>query len=304
MPIQSVVLFLVAVLASAFLLGISFTLRSKYNARYLDHYFYFVLVVVSYGFVNWLAPSFAIHFAELGADQSSNAAIVFAAVAVPLALLKLFLFALLLLRITRQPISKLLRRIFFVTALLSTVVLGILLSRDYGGSDLAVSGDFLTLFGVLVVAANFIVIFLYLSKVNVIGNEVARTHAQAFGWAYLVSYFVYTSPYYLAYFVELQWYLDASPYIYYAMHLVPIVFLWQFSSVSAPEPEKLETLVSTYGISSREREILVLILAGKNNNEIADQLCISPNTVRNHVYNIYGKLHVKNRIQLKTLCDG
>jgi DNA-binding CsgD family transcriptional regulator len=62
--------------------------------------------------------------------------------------------------------------------------------------------------------------------------------------------------------------------------------------------------VESYDISKRERTILELVLKGKTNNEIADQLFISPNTVRNHIYNIYGKTQVKNRIQLKTLCDG
>ena len=53
-----------------------------------------------------------------------------------------------------------------------------------------------------------------------------------------------------------------------------------------------------------EKTILVLAIDGLNNSEIADRLSISPNTVRNHIYNIYKKLGVRNRTQLRRLCDG
>jgi DNA-binding CsgD family transcriptional regulator len=51
-------------------------------------------------------------------------------------------------------------------------------------------------------------------------------------------------------------------------------------------------------LSTREGEILALLLSGKSNKEIEKDLFISPNTVRNHVYNIYQKLKVSSRLQL------
>ncbi|RYE42290.1 MAG: response regulator transcription factor [Sphingobacteriales bacterium] len=50
-------------------------------------------------------------------------------------------------------------------------------------------------------------------------------------------------------------------------------------------------------LTTREIEILKLLGAGKENKEIADQLFISPNTVRNHIVNIYEKLHITSRSQ-------
>ncbi len=52
------------------------------------------------------------------------------------------------------------------------------------------------------------------------------------------------------------------------------------------------------GLTEREREIVGLMLAGKNNVEIHKALFISPGTVRNHVSNIYRKLGLKSRYQL------
>ena len=54
-------------------------------------------------------------------------------------------------------------------------------------------------------------------------------------------------------------------------------------------------------LTDREREVLGLIAAGKDNTEIAAQLFISSQTVKNHVSNILAKLQVENRIQAAVL---
>jgi len=310
-PVQSVVLFLVAILASALLLGVSFALRIRHNARYLDLYFYFIVVVVSYGFVNWIGPSIVAYFVELGADKSTDAVLLFVAFAVPLSLVKLHLFVALLLRLLERSPSRLLVQVFYAIALLSTAFAGFLLSRDFGSAGLGHSRSFLILFGVLVVALSYLAILYFLSRIESLKSEPLKKHARRFGWSYLIGYFVYTSPYYLVYFVALPWYQAISPYSYYAMHLVPVIFLRQFvlqqqreGSASAIGSADLDSITSRYGISKRECTVLVLVLEGKSNGEIAEQLFISQNTVRNHIFNIYGKLQVRNRIQLKRLCDG
>lgn len=50
-------------------------------------------------------------------------------------------------------------------------------------------------------------------------------------------------------------------------------------------------------LTRRERQILALISTGSSNDEIATALSISTNTVRTHVYNLYRKIHVPNRMQ-------
>lgn len=51
------------------------------------------------------------------------------------------------------------------------------------------------------------------------------------------------------------------------------------------------------GLSVREKEILEQLSKGLMYKEIAAELFISPETVRKHVYHIYEKLHVTNRIE-------
>jgi DNA-binding NarL/FixJ family response regulator len=53
----------------------------------------------------------------------------------------------------------------------------------------------------------------------------------------------------------------------------------------------------TLGISERELEVLELLAAGRSNKEIASRLGVSPNTIKTHVANLYGKLDVKRRTE-------
>jgi DNA-binding NarL/FixJ family response regulator len=48
-------------------------------------------------------------------------------------------------------------------------------------------------------------------------------------------------------------------------------------------------------LSERESQVLELVADGKTNPEIAQTLFLSPKTVRNHVSNIFTKLHVADR---------
>jgi len=48
-------------------------------------------------------------------------------------------------------------------------------------------------------------------------------------------------------------------------------------------------------LTSREEEILHLIWDGLSNKEISSRLCITPNTVKNHVHHLLEKLNVRSR---------
>jgi DNA-binding CsgD family transcriptional regulator len=58
-----------------------------------------------------------------------------------------------------------------------------------------------------------------------------------------------------------------------------------------------DAVTDPYGLTAREREVLVLLVAGQTNRRIAETLFISESTASVHVSNIIGKLGVTNRAE-------
>lgn len=60
----------------------------------------------------------------------------------------------------------------------------------------------------------------------------------------------------------------------------------------------LQDSTQVKSITPRETEILLLLAEGLTNKQIANQLFISENTVKNHIKNLLEKLQLENRVQL------
>jgi NarL family two-component system response regulator LiaR len=56
-----------------------------------------------------------------------------------------------------------------------------------------------------------------------------------------------------------------------------------------------------HDLTSREREVLALLVTGLNNGEIAEKLVVSPSTIKSHVSNILAKLGVSGRTEAVAL---
>lgn len=67
----------------------------------------------------------------------------------------------------------------------------------------------------------------------------------------------------------------------------------EFKQMSRPERDQVPGL----RLTDRELEVLRLVARGLNNREIAKQLFISENTVKNHVRNILEKLQLHSRME-------
>jgi DNA-binding NarL/FixJ family response regulator len=92
------------------------------------------------------------------------------------------------------------------------------------------------------------------------------------------------------------------------LNMLPIKYMKGFIKKVFPDyrnsqvtDEDRQRLMAKYKISRREAEIIQLICLGKSNKDIEDELYISIQTVKDHIYNIYKKTGVKNRVQLTNL---
>lgn len=75
----------------------------------------------------------------------------------------------------------------------------------------------------------------------------------------------------------------------------PVIAAKSLQLIRTVKTESTSTV--DFGLSNREMEILEQIAQGKNYQEIATALFISPKTVRKHIENIYRKLQVHNKVE-------
>ena len=90
-------------------------------------------------------------------------------------------------------------------------------------------------------------------------------------------------------------------FIYFSWNAFFLIYSFRYTvkqKASRNLKELTPSVLEQFGISNREREIIVCLLEGKNNREIGNRLFIAENTVKKHVFNIYQKLNVRNRVEL------
>ncbi|WP_013321977.1 response regulator [Gloeothece verrucosa] len=79
-----------------------------------------------------------------------------------------------------------------------------------------------------------------------------------------------------------------------ATYLDPQIARLVLGNLKAPAPQQN---LKISNLSERELEVLKLIVEGKSNNEIAEELYLSTNTIKTHVRGIMNKLAVDDRVQ-------
>ena len=61
-------------------------------------------------------------------------------------------------------------------------------------------------------------------------------------------------------------------------------------------PRKAQT-DSLIDLTIREQEIMRCLMTGASNSEIASSLFVSEHTIKSHLYNVFKKINVRNRLQ-------
>lgn len=76
------------------------------------------------------------------------------------------------------------------------------------------------------------------------------------------------------------------------------------SATAAIAEADIVRLSAVYGLTIRELDVFRLLLQGKNNKEIADDLYISVGTVKAHTHNIFVKCNVSSKVELLAHVNG
>jgi DNA-binding CsgD family transcriptional regulator len=99
--------------------------------------------------------------------------------------------------------------------------------------------------------------------------------------------------------------LLAAIFMYFGSNFVPLMYMRHVADqvfepvkVSGTDSSKIKFIIRKFGITKRETEIIMQICDGKTNQQIADDLFISLQTVKDHTHRIYSKIGIKSRMQL------
>lgn len=105
-------------------------------------------------------------------------------------------------------------------------------------------------------------------------------------------------------YLQYRFLIRDLPYeVYIGLIAVGFTILGVWSGIKIAKRRKTEInqpitdVTLPVGLSKREMEVLYLMAQGLSNQEIADKLFLSLNTVKTHVGNLYIKLDVKRRTQ-------
>lgn len=90
---------------------------------------------------------------------------------------------------------------------------------------------------------------------------------------------------------------SSIPYALYGIFLI-VYFLRYPMPAPVVNDEPSQEFLSKYGITEREREIILKVMEGKSNESIAQELFISLATVKTHLHNIYKKIGIDSRYDL------
>ncbi len=66
---------------------------------------------------------------------------------------------------------------------------------------------------------------------------------------------------------------------------------------SIEKPNETTTEEDNYKLTGKEKDVLDFLVEGYEYKEIAQKMFVSPHTIRNHIANIYKKLHVTSKTQ-------
>lgn len=166
----------------------------------------------------------------------------------------------------------------YATAAIQAIVLILGISRLFRrgkDTDDPAARKALRFFGLLWLAAYFLSLILYLSSKR-LGISAAVPITAFFG-------------------------ANLFPLFYWRAYLEkhsPVPFLQTVS------PRDLSPFLADFKISKREEEVIRELCAGKSNKEIGQALFISLQTVKDHIYRVYQKTNVRNRVQLINLIQS
>ena len=287
-------------------------MRRKYRLDFLDSFFYFQLLLFVfgiYGILGSMGMRQVLDLFELQASQAEVIAQFIPFVGIPFIIAAWYMSLKMTFELTGKKISQTVAIAYFSICTVAFLFYGLLIRQmpalSPGGFDSLRQQIRLFFFAIELGIVVYIALHL-LSYQHTEKKRSSRKMLIRFAGVFMLTtlltaitqYFAHRHILYLLYFLVL----------YFAGDL-PLVFLIQTHLEKNADRYQsnintMEYLYQKYGISKRERELIREICQGSTNQQIAEKLFITLQTVKDHNHNIFRKTGVRNRVQLAQIFGG
>ena len=295
-----------------FTIFLTLVLNKKYRLSFLSSYLYFQIFFAIFGTYGILVPGI-IRLVLVNQDVSpvevENICHFFTFLGIPFLILSWYMFLRYCHELVEVRFHPWMALAFLLLCFLFFIGYGIILYffQDFSYQYFPLVPQMIRLIiagiGSLVLIHGVIIIFL---KSDQWKEKHRKKALNRFGFLNLI---VFISVIALLLLVEKHQYVGAAfIFLFFTSSVLPLISIRSYLIQSIPVPESqldgignIEQFISEFGISKREEEIIQQICLGKSNKEISESLFIALQTVKDHVYRIFLKTGVKNRIQLSNL---
>lgn len=298
-----IILFAFAMSGGTVTIVLGYQMFKKYKLDYLSSYFLYLVFFIAFGFFGYIVQAVAWEIIKGQAPPSPtlNILTLFLDLAAgPLMIVSFYFFILFSWKLLGKKLAKTFTIIYFsfysiFMAFIITLFFGIIKNRPTFPVGSAV--------GLLTIYIALLPVFARLKELK---NKDLRNTVKVITIMHLTLFSIYFG---ISFFLKYHYVIAFS---YFALHFIinlPPLFYLKNKVVNLHSKQmsqfrdgnQLERILVEHGISKREQEIVHLILQGKSNPEIEDELYISIHTVKNHVSKVYQKFGVKNRLQFTNL---
>lgn len=309
------ILFIILLLgAGAASILIPSSLYRKYRQPFLQSYLYYQFLTVIFGIYGLLGSLLAqriLQSLESAPKMIITVGQVIPFIGIPFLIIGLYLFVKMCLEMTGKTISRKFTLIYFLFHLLFFLIYGLILlklpqkeTESYTLFPSIIRFTLIILQTVIMAIGGFI-----LFK----GARQLKNSSRSMRIGNFAFWFLSLQAIVLVLFLlsDRNIYLTlAYLLLYFIAPLPPLFYLAKYQDIShyhASSSWEMSSLADYFAkneITRREKEIIELILNGLTNQEIADSLFITLQTVKDHTHNIFLKTGVRNRVELINIIRG
>lgn len=312
---------LVSIVSSLFLLCLAaaviytaYNLTRQFPLKFLTSYLYFLGFFYISGSLYFIGADFNVLLFQRSPESFQLTLQVILLLVAPADILFLFFFILWVTELFERKLPAGFKWGYFSVQIILFLNAVVKLKKLLDTQSVELAGPISTLRQTINAFAILLAILYLLLAAGLSPNAVRKGLGLRMGFFYLFGFVAFT---FFADVIVLPFYSNSAhrlafvAFLDFALNVPPLLVLRRFLKKSpselgvvVPGASELEDYCAHHGLTSREKDIIELIMAGKDTKEIAKALYISTKTVKNNISKVFQKTHAKSRVQLLSFIEG